>query len=152
MRREAPAAADPARRAPAAAPPPPVSPAFDFGPARPPRRPSLTPLVDVVFLLLVFFMLAARFGPERALPIASGGTGAAEWQGPPRLVTVGQGSVALNGLPVRLGDLAEALAPLMPAPDAPIVLRPTADADVQAMVDVLAALAAAGHANLVVLE
>ena len=30
------------------------------------RRPSLTPMIDVVFLLLVFFMLAARFEIGRA--------------------------------------------------------------------------------------
>jgi biopolymer transport protein ExbD len=152
MRRETPVAGGPPRRSAGAAPPTPAAPTFDFAAVRPPRRPSLTPLVDVVFLLLVFFMLAARFGPERALPLAAAGTGADEWEGPPRLVTVGQGGVALNGVPVSLDGLAEALALLMPTPDAPVVLRPAAGADVQAMVDVLAALAAAGHANLVVLE
>ncbi|MEO1119875.1 MAG: biopolymer transporter ExbD, partial [Pseudomonadota bacterium] len=39
--------------------------AIDLGPARPRRRlVSLTPLIDVVFLLLIFFMLAARFSVE----------------------------------------------------------------------------------------
>ncbi|MEO0362761.1 MAG: biopolymer transporter ExbD, partial [Pseudomonadota bacterium] len=40
---------------------------FDLARA-PRRRPSLTPMIDVVFLLLVFFMLAARFGVELAMP------------------------------------------------------------------------------------
>ncbi|MEM8656825.1 MAG: biopolymer transporter ExbD, partial [Pseudomonadota bacterium] len=40
---------------------------FDLGPPPPSRRPSLTPMIDVVFLLLVFFMLAARFGQDMAL-------------------------------------------------------------------------------------
>lgn len=43
--------------------------------SRPRRRPSLTPMIDVVFLLLVFFMLASRFGMDQVveMPIASGG-------------------------------------------------------------------------------
>jgi Biopolymer transport protein len=36
------------------------------------RRPGLTPIIDVVFLLLVFFMLASRFGQYRALPLSAG--------------------------------------------------------------------------------
>ena len=33
------------------------------------RAPGLTPLIDVVFLLLIFFMLATRFGNESQLPL-----------------------------------------------------------------------------------
>ncbi|NSY41645.1 biopolymer transporter ExbD, partial [Leisingera sp. ANG59] len=31
---------------------------------------SLTPMIDVVFLLLVFFMLASRFGMDTVLQLA----------------------------------------------------------------------------------
>ena len=48
---------------------------FSFAVSRPRRRPSLTPMIDVVFLLLIFFMLAARFGMEGALPSVVGGDG-----------------------------------------------------------------------------
>ena len=43
---------------------------LQFGPPRPRRKPSLTPMIDVVFLLLVFFMLAARFGQDVGLALA----------------------------------------------------------------------------------
>ena len=33
------------------------------------RSPGLTPLIDVVFLLLIFFMLATRFDLETSLPL-----------------------------------------------------------------------------------
>ena len=33
------------------------------------RRPSLTPMIDVVFLLLIFFMLVARFGVDKVIDI-----------------------------------------------------------------------------------
>ena len=61
---------------------------MQFGPPRHSRRPSLTPMIDVVFLLLVFFMLAARFGHDLSLPMATGGGGDA-YDGPPRLVVIG---------------------------------------------------------------
>jgi biopolymer transport protein ExbD len=129
-----------------------VSAPFDFGPARRTRRPSLTPLVDVVFLLLVFFMLASRFGAEAGLALAPAAAGQGGWEGPPRLVSVAADGVALNGAAVGLDGLAAALAPLMPAPDAPIVVRVAAGATVQGVVDALAALDAAGYRTLVVLE
>ena len=50
---------------------------ISFGPPRPARRPSLTPMIDVVFLLLVFFMLAARFGQDTRLPMSTAGGAAA---------------------------------------------------------------------------
>lgn len=34
------------------------------------RTPNLTPLIDIVFLLLVFFMLTAHFVRDEGLPIA----------------------------------------------------------------------------------
>ncbi len=117
------------------------------------RGPSLTPMIDVVFLLLVFFMLAARFGAPDALvlPLAAGTTEAV-WDGPPRLIDVSPQEVRLNGQAVALGDLAASLAPLMPDPEAPVVLRPLQDARLQSLVDVLATLGAAGYRNVVIVE
>lgn len=76
------------------------------------RRPlvSLTPLIDVVFILLVFFMLASSFSTERVIqmltpadtePAQPGEAGAA-------LVRVGpDGGVDLNGEPVTEAELAQ---------------------------------------------
>ena len=116
------------------------------------RRPSLTPMIDVVFLLLVFFMLAARFGQVGAIPLRIGWGGAADWQGPPRLVDVGADALRLNGLPVAEDGLAEALRPLLPAPDAPVILRGGADADLARLTQVIEALARAGITNIVLVE
>ncbi|MCR8825761.1 ExbD/TolR family protein [Pseudosulfitobacter koreensis] len=122
---------------------------FAFGPIRPARRASLTPMIDVVFLLLVFFMLAARFGTDFALPLQTAGSGAA-YSGPPRLVEIASDGVTLNGVPV--GDLAVALAPLMSAPDDVVVLRARGDATLQDLVRTLDALRGAGLTQLVVVE
>ena len=121
---------------------------FAFGNHRPPRRPGLTPMVDVVFLLLVFFMLAARFGQDSGLTLSLGG-GVNEWSGPPRLITVSPDQVALNGVVMPLPQLPEALTALMQNPNDAVILRARGGADVQKVIDVMAALRSAGHTSLI---
>lgn len=108
------------------------------------RRPGLTALIDVVFLLLVFFMLASRFGLPAAVPLAA--AGGAAWEGPPRLVTVRPGAVLVNG--VAAPDPAAALGALMPRPGASVLLRAEGGASVQRLVDVAEVLRAAGDPAL----
>ena len=121
---------------------------FRFAPARARRRPSLTPMIDVVFLLLVFFMLAARFGLDTALPLLAAGQGAA-YSGPPRLVDVAPDAVSLNGVPVDMEVLVARLDRMTDAPADMIVLRPAAATDLQRALDVMLALNAAGHDRVV---
>jgi biopolymer transport protein ExbD len=124
---------------------------FAFDTPRRPRRPSLTPMIDVVFLLLVFFMLAARFGAETALGVATGGAHG-DWKGPPRLVEIDAEGVRLNGVRLPRASLAAALSPLMPTADSPVVLRAVPGAEVSDLADVLGRLRAAGIGSVVVVE
>jgi biopolymer transport protein ExbD len=80
-------------------------------PTRRTTRISLTPLIDVVFLLLVFFMLASTFARLHYLPLDSSGPGAAATDaGQSVLVRVGAGgAVDINGEPVAASDLARRL-------------------------------------------
>lgn len=116
------------------------------------RRPSLTPMIDVVFLLLIFFMVVARFGGTDgiSLLLSSPAGEAAPYSGPPRLVTVLPEGVALNGRPVE--DLPAALAPLMSAPSDLVVLRPAPGVSTGRLVDVLSGLQGAGLTQLSVVE
>lgn len=126
---------------------------FALGGATRRRRPSLTPMIDVVFLLLVFFMLAARFGQDQSIPLSPALAGAGTYQGAPRLVTVAEGGqVRLNGRPVVLADLAAELRPLMPDAAAIVVLRPTGDAKLQDLVTVMDDLTGAGIQQIVLAE
>jgi len=124
---------------------------MQFGPPRHARRPSLTPMIDVVFLLLVFFMLAARFGHDLSLPMATGG-GDAAYDGPPRLVTIGPDTLTLNGQAVTPEALPEALGPLMTAPDDIVVLRPAEGVALGRLIAITDALRAAGLTRLIVVE
>lgn len=123
---------------------------FDDAP-RTRRRPNLTPMIDVVFLLLIFFMLASRFGVDRALPLSSAG-GAGEYSGPPRLVELTPTGLSLNGVPVTADALAAGLAPLMQSPNDAIILRARDGADLQALVTVMDRLGTAGLTRLVLVE
>lgn len=122
---------------------------FRFAPPQPRRRPSLTPMIDVVFLLLVFFMLAARFGQEGALDLRIGGGAVAEWQGPPRLVQIAEAGLLLNGRPTAPEGLEQALSRLTETQSDPILLRTDEGVGLQRLLDVMAGLEAAGFANLV---
>ena len=108
-------------------------------------------MIDVVFLLLVFFMLASRFGIEAAipLPLASGG---GRYDGPPRIVEVLPEGLRLNGLTVSEDAVAEALRALVRTPGDAIVLRGREGADMQRIVSTADALGRAGLANLVLVE
>lgn len=124
---------------------------ISFGTDQTRRRPNLTPMIDVVFLLLVFFMLVSRFGVDRALPLSVGGAGGS-YSGPPRLVDLAADGVRLNGVPVSPDALAQSLGPLMRAPTDPIILRAGDGADLQALVAVMDRLTSAGFTHLFLVD
>lgn len=108
------------------------------------RGPGLTPLIDIVFLLIVFFMLASSFGSEAALSLrvepptpASRGSARAAAQ---LLEVAGDGRLSLDSQPVAASLLAERLARHQ-ATGGPRALRIAAspDAPVDAIASVLAA-------------
>lgn len=127
---------------------------FSFGKTRPARRPNLTPMIDVVFLLLVFFMLASRFAQDRVIPLTAGtaGQGQATWQGPMRLVEIGpEGALALNGAAILPADLAPRLKQLVESPADPVILRGRG-ASLQDLTMVMDGLRAAGFTRLLLVE
>ncbi|MGY9045714.1 MAG: ExbD/TolR family protein [Rhodobacterales bacterium] len=113
-----------------------------FGNAPTPRRPNLTPMIDVVFLLLVFFMLASRFGGERSLGLIVAGQGSG-YSGPPRLVTIYPERMTLNGVDVTAEDLTSEIGQMTEDPGDIVVLRAADDAALPRVVDTLDLLGAA---------
>ncbi len=121
-------------------------------PQRRRRRPSLTPMIDVVFLLLVFFMLASRFGmgDVMPLPLASGGPNLS--RDLPRLVDVLPVGYRLNGIPCEGETLVEWLTEQGAQASLTVVLRADPQSDVQRLVDAATLLRGAGFASLAVTE
>lgn len=114
------------------------------------RRPlvSLTPLIDVVFILLVFFMLATNFADWRSLTLsASAATtgGSASSTSDATIVGIGvDGAVTLDGEPVALQALSVRLSVRR---DDRILVRPEDDTPLQHIVSVLDLLEVAGIDN-----
>lgn len=124
---------------------------FVIEPTRPRRRPSLTPMIDVVFLLLVFFMLASRFGADAVLPLPLAG-GGGEYTGPPRLVDIDPTSIRLNGVNISAGDLAAQLTTMVQSPADPVIIRGADGATLQRIITVTDELRGAGFTTLILVE
>lgn len=109
------------------------------------RRTSfvLVSLIDVIFLLVIFFMVSSQVLPYSLIPfggIASGTPAPAE--GPasmaaPVSLRIQPGRVSIGGRPVALADLAQALTELRSSGVSALVLSTSSTASVQDLVSVL---------------
>ena len=118
--------------------------------ARPRRRRALiglTPLIDVVFILLVFFMLASSFLDWRAIeldaPVRAAGSEGLEGA---LLVQIRpDGLLRLAAAPISLEDLAARVREhLETTPDQRVLIEPASGVPLQRTVSVLDRLKAAG--------
>ena len=125
--------------------------------ARRPRRAGfmgLTPLIDMIFLLLLFFLLGsdfARFSQSQLAPPR--GTGGSEGMSQPAIITLAEtGKLQWNGAGVTRTQMQERAAELIETDAEQLfVVMPAAAAEVQQVVGVMDDLAAAG-ASAVTLE
>ena len=109
---------------------------------------SLTPLVDVVLILLVFFMLASSFRDWRAIAldtgVAAGNEAATSMEGG-LLIEVLPGGVRLSGEPVSLDSLSDLVGRhAAERPKLRVLVKPARGVALQETVHVLDALSAAG--------
>jgi len=113
------------------------------------RRPlALTPLIDVIFLLLLFFMLTSTFSTfgEIELSNARKGSGTVDGAQQRYFVQLGPDRLTLNGQPTTMDDLLSALEPAQ-------VLVSLDDATTaQRLVDLLQGLRSRDDLNVLVLE
>jgi biopolymer transport protein ExbD len=114
-----------------------------------PRRKSLpmtlVPLIDVVCVLLIFFMLATTFARWTALPLDLGGNASvpqatvpADGVGTVLIRVAADGALDLNGVAVTLEDLdREVAAILAERPAQPFLVGPGEGTSLQTLVDLL---------------
>lgn len=142
--------------APRAAPP-------GLRPRRRLRRPMvLTPLVDIVFLLLTFFMLSSQLTPFSLLALENQTSGAPSAPAlataadpgaggrPDALLSVGAGQVRLNGRKLGAGSLLAALREEAATGTSRVTILTATDATVQDFVAALEAAKAASFASIAV--
>ncbi len=98
-------------------------------------RVSLTPLIDIIFILLIFFMLSTQFVQWRRLEIGLGTVTAAQVARSPQIIQLDeQGTLYFEGQPYDLPTLAVTL---LISPDRPVVLQPAANSTTQHIVHTL---------------
>lgn len=73
------------------------------------RRLSMTSLIDVIFLLLLFFMLTSTFTRFADVELATGGSGGGTSEVAPVFVQLGPETLRVNGEAVALEDARAAL-------------------------------------------
>jgi biopolymer transport protein ExbD len=98
------------------------------------RRLSLTPLIDVIFLLLLFFMLSSTFTPFAELQLGAASAGAAARDTPPLFLRVTEEALALNGRDVPMEALA-AEAAYIPLHAQAVIVATRAGLDYEVMAD-----------------
>lgn len=119
-------------------------------PARRRHTIGLTPLIDVVFILLIFFMLATSLQNWRGVGLATGSTPAAKDQPPPAIVRLAaDGQLYYEEKAYSVDDLAKQLKTGLQAGAVSVaILRPDAQVTLGPAIRALDALAGAGVANL----
>jgi len=118
------------------------------------RRVSLPPLIDVVFILLVFFMLQTSFLRPAALelgaPARAGGEPDAA--APIRIEAHADGSLWLDGARVTLAGLPARLARRAPEPGTRVVLASDRPVPLQRLVRIMDLLHARGLRRVALVE
>lgn len=103
------------------------------------RRLSLTSLIDVIFLLLLFFMLSSTFTKFADIEIASarGGSAAASSPERPVFLFLKPEEVLINGVETGFPDLTSAIKALAPTARPTVLISVTDSVTSQRLVDVL---------------
>ncbi len=113
------------------------------------RRPmSMTPLIDVIFLLLMFFMLSSTFSTfgEIELSQAIAGTATGTTPSERSFVQLGADRLVLNGAPVELEGLMGQLG------TGQVLVSLDDDVSAQRLVDLLVRLRGREDLSVLVLE
>lgn len=111
---------------------------------------NLTPMIDVVFLLVIFFMVGSHFGEAQGrIDVNVPGVGdlrAMARQPDERMVEVsGDGRVTLDNRPVSLEELSQRLRAMhQQYPDVRVAIRGEAEASFQRVAEVLQVIRGTG--------
>lgn len=113
------------------------------------RAVSMTPLIDIVFLLLLFFMLTSTFSKFGEIELSQAAAGAPTQASTPSeraFVQLGATRLALNGAPVTLDEL------IAQVETGQILVSLDDDATAQRVVDLLVRLRGRDGLSVMVLE
>ena len=117
------------------------------------KRIILTPMIDVLFIILIFFMLVSSFNLDRGINIQSfSELGSFINSMVIAVIDIGKDKRLINGLQVEIDNLADELINLGTKKDIQIFLRPSEDLLVQDMIDVFDELSLENFQSVYILE
>ena len=117
------------------------------------KRIILTPMIDVLFIILIFFMLVSSFNLDRGISIQSfSELGSSINSKVIAVIDIGKDKRLINGLEVKIDNLADELINLGKKKDIQIFLRPSEDLPVQDMIDVFDELSLENFQTIYILE
>ncbi|MGP6087524.1 biopolymer transporter ExbD [Antarctobacter jejuensis] len=119
------------------------------------RRLSMTSLIDVIFLLLLFFMLSSTFTKFAEVELTAGGAGTGAFPAsPPVFLRLEETGLTLNGTPHELTGLPRALGEHRPAGSGalPVIVALQEDVTAQRLTDLLVTVRAIQGLSITVLE
>jgi len=116
---------------------------------------NLTPLIDVVFLLLIFFMVSTSFTRETQIKLELPKADVEKLQSEPQLIEISidkEGRLFVNGIALvnsQIETLKKAIAPLIKDnPNVPVVISADANTAYQSVVLAMDAASQLGISNL----
>lgn len=99
---------------------------------------NMTPMIDLVFLLIIFFMLSTSFIRPGSVALSVAGQGNPTKREKIAITILQDRQIALNGTPYQARALAVQLArQLQPDPNQPILLRYETSVSVQELMHVI---------------
>lgn len=115
---------------------------FHRPPARP-QRENILPMINVVFLLLIFFLMTAHIAPPAPFEITPPESGAEAHELPPRTLWLGEGGQVMHD------DLSgEAALAALAAGEGPVLIRADAGLAAADLARLMARLSALGVHDL----
>ena len=115
-------------------------------------RLSMTSLIDVIFLLLLFFMLSSTFSKYGDVELLAGGAARAPGDAPNLFLSIRPDGLLLNGQSVDAADLPARIDALREDGTAVALVSLAARTTSQGLVDVLAVLYGLPDLQVLVLE
>tara|TARA_B100000214_G_C23930688_1_gene610629 strand:+ start:202 stop:588 length:387 start_codon:yes stop_codon:yes gene_type:complete len=114
----------------------------------------LTPMIDVLFIILIFFMLVSNFNLNRGISLQSGSSSEASLSRHTlAIVDLNEIRISLNGVEVERNFLVQKLHKLSKNNDEiQIFLRPSGEFSVQNIIDLIDELTAEGLSNIYILD
>ena len=119
------------------------------------RALSLTPLIDVIFLLLLFFMLSSTFTSFTEVPLILAGNQQAQTEQAERIqvfVHLSSEGISINGAPTDFADIPASVRKAAGAQAPQILLSVAPETTSQLFVNALARSRSLDNAQVVVLQ